>query len=195
MKNMPQLVLGSTSPYRRTLLAKLGIPFATDSPDLDEARLPGETPQALVARLAEAKARNVAPRHPGALIIGSDQVACLDGKILGKPGDRDSAIAQLTAAAGRAVIFYTGLCLYNSALGRVQVAVEPLTVHFRRLDRDQIERYVEHEQPFNCAGSFKSEGYGIALFSALEGRDPNTLIGLPLILLVEMLAQEDIVLP
>lgn len=192
---MPQLVLGSTSPYRRTLLAKLGIPFATDSPDLDEARLPGETPQALVARLAEAKARNVAPRYPGALIIGSDQVACLDGKILGKPGDRDSAIAQLTAAAGRAVTFYTGLCLYNSAVGRVQVAVEPFTVHFRRLDRDQIERYVEHEQPFNCAGSFKSEGYGIALFSALEGRDPNTLIGLPLILLVEMLAQEDIVLP
>ena len=192
---MLPLVLGSTSPFRRALLEKLGIPFATDAPHVDEAALPGEAPQALVRRLAEAKARDVATRHPAALVIGSDQVACVDDGILGKPGSRENAIAQLAAASGRAVVFHTGLCLYNGASGRTQVAVEPFTVHFRTLGRDQIERYVDREQPFNCAGSFKSEGYGITLFTALEGRDPNTLIGLPLIRLIEMLAAEGIELP
>lgn len=192
---MPQIILGSTSPYRRALLERLGMPFRTDSPLTDEAQLPGETPQALVRRLAEAKARDVGARHRDALIIGSDQVACVDAEILGKPGSRENAIAQLAAAAGRSVTFHTGLCLYNSANGRVQVAVEPFTVHFRPLDRTQIERYIDREQPFDCAGSFKSEGYGITLFSALEGRDPNALIGLPLILLIEMLAREGVLLP
>lgn len=192
---MPQLVLASTSPYRRALLDKLGIPFVADSPDADETRHPDEAPQALVCRLAEAKARAVAARHPDALIIGSDQVACVGGEVLGKPGNRENAILQLTAAAGESVTFFTGLCLYNSSSHRAQVSMEPYTVHFRHLDRAQIERYIDHEEPFNCAGSFKSEGYGITLFSALEGRDPNALIGLPLILLIEMLAQEGVSLP
>lgn len=195
VENMLPIVLGSTSPFRRALLEKLGVPFVMDAPRVDEATLPGEAPQPLVRRLAEAKAREVASRHSAALVIGSDQVACVDGGILGKPGNRENAVAQLVAASGKAVVFHTGLCLYNSASGRAQVAVEPFTVHFRALDRGQIERYVDRELPFNCAGSFKSEGYGITLFSALEGRDPNTLVGLPLIRLVEMLAAEGIKLP
>jgi len=192
---MQQLVLGSTSPFRKALLEKLGIPFCTDTPNINEARQPGESPTDLVLRLAEAKAREVAGRHPAAMIIGSDQVACVDGEILGKPGNRENAIAQLTAVAGKTVTFYTGLCLYNSANEQTQTGVEPFTVHFRNLTPGQIERYVDLEQPFNCAGSFKSEGFGITLFSALEGRDPNSLIGLPLILLVEMLADQGITLP
>jgi len=192
---MQQLVLGSTSPFRKALLEKLGIPFCTDTPNTNEARQPGESPTDLVLRLAEAKAREVAGRHPAAMIIGSDQVACVDGEILGKPGNRENAIAQLTAVAGKTVTFYTGLCLYNSANEQTQTGVEPFTVHFRNLTPGQIERYVDLEQPFNCAGSFKSEGFGITLFSALEGRDPNSLIGLPLILLVEMLADQGITLP
>ena len=192
---MQQLVLGSTSPFRKALLEKLGIPFCTDTPNTNEARQPGESPTDLVLRLAEAKAREVAGRHPAAMIIGSDQVACVDGEILGKPGNRENAIAQLTAAAGKTVTFYTGLCLYNSANEQTQTGVELFTVHFRNLTPGQIERYVDLEQPFNCAGSFKSEGFGITLFSALEGRDPNSLIGLPLILLVEMLADQGITLP
>jgi MAF protein len=192
---MPQLVLGSTSPFRRELLAKLGIPFVSDSPTVDETARSGESPEALVSRLAEAKAREVASRHREALIIGSDQVACIEGKTVGKPGSRENAVAQLEAAAGRSAVFYTGLCLHNSGSGRTQVAVEPFTVHFRKLDRAQIERYIDREEPYNCAGSFKSEGYGITLFSALEGRDPNALVGLPLILLIEMLAEEGVILP
>lgn len=192
---MQQLVLGSTSPFRKALLEKLGIPFCTDTPNTNEARQPGESPTDLVLRLAEAKAREVAGRHPAAMIIGSDQVACVDGEILGKPGNRENAIAQLTAVAGKTVTFYTGLCLYNSANDQTQTGVELFTVHFRNLTPGQIERYVDLEQPFNCAGSFKSEGFGITLFSALEGRDPNSLIGLPLILLVEMLADQGITLP
>jgi MAF protein len=192
---MEQLVLGSTSPYRKALLEKLGIPFDTDKPNTSEARQQGESPSDLVLRLAEAKAREVAARHPAALIIGSDQVACVDGEILGKPGNRENAIAQLTAAVGKTVTFYTGLCLYNSANEHRQTGVEPFIVHFRNLTPEQVERYVDREKPFNCTGSFKSEGFGITLFSALEGRDPNSLIGLPLILLVEMLAEQGIMLP
>jgi len=192
---MRKLVLGSTSPFRRTLLEKLAIPFSTDSPDIDETQQPGESPEELVRRLAEAKARDVGARHPDALVIGSDQVACIAGRILGKPGNRANAIDQLTAASGLSVTFYTGLCLYDTRSQLAQVAVEPFVVHFRDLERAQIERYVDHEQPYNCAGSFKSEGYGITLFSALQGRDPNSLVGLPLILLVEMLDNEGIALP
>jgi len=192
---MQQLILGSTSPFRKALLEKLSIPFITDSPQTDESPHNGESPTELVQRLAEAKARDVGRRYPHALIIGSDQVACVDGEILGKPGNRKNAIAQLSAASGKAVTFYTGLCLFNAATGQSRVTVEPFTVRFRDLADEQIERYVDHEQPFNCAGSFKSEGFGITLFSALEGRDPNALIGLPLILLVEMLAEQGIILP
>ncbi len=192
---MPQLILGSTSPFRKALLEKLGIPFLTDAPQTDESRHDGESPAELVRRLAEAKARDVGRRYPDALVIGSDQVACVDGDILGKPGNRENAIAQLSAASGKAVTFYTGLCLFNSGTGQARAAVEPFTVQFRDLTREQIERYVDREQPFNCAGSFKSEGFGITLFSALEGRDPNALVGLPLILLVEMLSEQGVALP
>lgn len=192
---MQALVLGSTSPFRKALLDKLGIPFITDTPNTDEKRRPGETPDRLVRRLAEDKARDVASRFPDALVIGSDQVACVGDEILGKPGNRENAIAQLSAASGKAVTFYTGLCLYNTANDQIQVAVEPFVVHFRKLGAAQIERYIDHEQPFNCAGSFKSEGLGITLFAALEGRDPNALVGLPLIRLVEMLDRQGVSLP
>lgn len=192
---MQALVLGSTSPFRKALLDKLGIPFLTDTPNTDETRRPGETPDRLVRRLAEDKARDVASRFPDALVIGSDQVACVGDEILGKPGNRENAIAQLSAASGKAVTFYTGLCLYNAANDQIQVAVEPFVVHFRVLGSAQIERYIDREQPFNCAGSFKSEGFGITLFAALEGRDPNALVGLPLIRLVEMLDRQGVALP
>ena len=184
------LVLASTSPYRRALLERLGLPFATAAPEVDETRRPGEPPQVLVLRLAEAKARAVAPAHPGALIIGSDQVACIDGQILGKPGNRERAIAQLERASGQAVVFQTGLCLLNGSSGRAQVLVEPFRVHFRSLSRRRIEAYLDREQPYNCAGSFKSEGLGVALFERLEGDDPSALIGLPLIRLIALLESE-----
>lgn len=195
MSKSLQFVLGSTSPFRRELLARLGLPFAVDSPDVDESRLPGESPEALVQRLAQLKARAVAARHPEALIIGSDQVACIDGEILGKPGSHERAGEQLRLAAGKRVSFYTGLALYNAADDRMQVLCEPFQVHFRPLSTEQIERYLLAERPYNCAGSFKSEGLGITLFQRLEGDDPNALIGLPLIRLVEMLGREGVVLP
>jgi MAF protein len=166
------------------------VPFTAASPDADETRRPDEPPQDLVQRLALAKAGAVAPAHPDALIIGSDQVACIDDRVLGKPGNRERAIEQLTGASGREVVFYTGLCLLNAVTGRTQVCCEPFRVHFRRLSRPRIEGYLDREQPFNCAGSFKSEGLGIALFERLEGDDPNALVGLPLIRLIGMLESE-----
>ncbi|MBY6188594.1 Maf-like protein [Marinobacter hydrocarbonoclasticus] len=186
------LVLGSTSPFRRELLQKLGLPFVCDKPEVDETALEGESAQALVARLAEAKAKAVAERHPDALVIGSDQVAVVAGTILGKPHTHDKAVAQLTAASGEVVTFYTGLCLYNSETGQAQTLVEPFEVAFRNLSAAQIEGYLNAEQPYNCAGSFKSEGLGIMLFDRLTGRDPNALIGLPLISLGELLANEGV---
>jgi septum formation protein len=182
-----RLILASTSPFRRELLARLGLPFATRAPDVDESQLPGEDAPALAARLAEAKARTVAGREPAALIIGSDQVAVLEGEIVGKPGDHEQAAAQLRRASARTVIFYTGLCLLDSLGGRCQVAVERFQVAFRPLTAATIERYLRREQPYQCAGSFKSEGLGIALFERLEGDDPTSLIGLPLIRLTRML--------
>ncbi len=189
---MTKIVLASTSPFRRELLGKLGLPFESASPDIDESAHPGETPEQLVARLAEEKARAVAAKHPQALIIGSDQVAVNDGEILGKPGGHEKAQEQLRAASGKTVCFLTGLCLYNSATGHAQVVVEPFEVVFRPLDEAQIENYLRAEQPYNCAGSFKSEGLGIALFERLNGDDPNSLIGLPLIRLIRMLEQEGV---
>ncbi|MBU0498595.1 MAG: septum formation inhibitor Maf [Gammaproteobacteria bacterium] len=184
------LVLASTSPFRRQLLEKLGLPFETAAPDIDESRRPGEPPEALVKRLSLEKARAVAAGFPDALIIGSDQVACLDEQVLGKPGDFDRAFEQLSAASGKRVSFLTGLCLLNSATGQVQILCEPFHVHFRNLSPHQIENYLNRERPFNCAGSFKSEALGIALFERLEGDDPNSLIGLPLIRLIAMLEKE-----
>ncbi len=189
---MQQLVLGSTSPFRRQLLEKLGLPFDTASPETDETPLGGETPEQLVARLAEAKARAVKSQHPKALIIGSDQVAVNEGEILGKPHTHDKAMEQLRNASGKHVRFLTGLCLYNAATDRAQVEVVPFDVVFRDLSDEMIDNYLKAEQPYNCAGSFKSEAMGIALFEKLEGEDPNTLIGLPLIRLVRMLEAEGV---
>jgi MAF protein len=186
------LVLASTSPFRRQLLERLGLEFTAEAPQIDETRRSGEPPEAMVVRLAAAKARAVAPKHPQALVIGSDQVAAIDGRLLGKPGDRARAIEQLGHCSGRTVTFHTGLCLLDAGRGRAQTRCEPFRVHFRALSRAQIEGYVDRERPFECAGSFKSEGLGIALFERLEGDDPNTLIGLPLIRLVTMLAAEGI---
>jgi len=187
MAQARELVLGSSSPFRRQLLDRLGLEYSCDSPEIDETRLENESAQELVVRLAEAKARAVAARHPGALVIGSDQVAVLDDEVLGKPGGHDKAFAQLQAASGKEVIFHTGLCLYDSANDQAQLVRVPFKVKFRRLSDAQIDSYLQREQPYNCAGSFKSEGLGIALFTAMEGEDPNALIGLPLIQLITML--------
>lgn len=188
----PTLVLGSTSPFRREVLQKLGLPFATAAPDIDESAKDNETPEQLVARLAEAKARAVGKDFPNALIIGSDQVAVNKGEILGKPHTHERAIEQLQNASGKTVRFLTGLCLYNSATDHAQCEVVPFDVVFRKLTQEQIENYLKREQPYKCAGSFKSEALGIALFERLEGEDPNTLIGLPLIRLVRMLENEGV---
>lgn len=187
---MPELILASTSPYRRLLLEKLDIPFTCASPEVDELPLPAETPRHLVLRLAQAKAQALAERFPHHLIIGSDQVCVLDGEITGKPHTEENARKQLKKASGNIVTFYTGLALYNSVNGQLQTECEPFDVHFRHLTEQEINHYVQKESPLNCAGSFKSEGLGIALFERLEGRDPNTLVGLPLIALCQMLRRE-----
>ncbi len=189
---MQQLILGSSSPFRAELLAKLGLLFDAVSPDIDEQALPGEDATKLVQRLSEQKAQAIALNHPDALIIGSDQVAVLDGSILGKPGNHQNAVQQLQAASGRTVQFLTGLALFNSKTGEMQSVVEPFEVSFRTLSLEQIDFYLKQEQPYQCAGSFKSEGFGISLFSKLEGNDPNTLIGLPLIRLIAMLQKQGI---
>ncbi|MCG7900109.1 MAG: Maf-like protein [Candidatus Thiodiazotropha lotti] len=186
------LVLASSSPFRRELLSRLGLEFSTSSPDVDESRLKDESAEALVLRLSQQKAMAVAESHPEALIIGSDQVATVDGEILGKPGNHEKAIEQLLNASGKKVTFYTGLTLHNSKTGRNQTCCEPFHVQFRTLNRSEIENYLLKEQPYNCAGSFKSEGLGISLFEYMEGADPNALIGLPLIRLNTMLRQEGV---
>lgn len=181
------LILASGSAYRRALLNKLGLDFDCDSPDIDESPRLGEEPESLVARLAQEKARAVAIRHPEALIIGSDQLATLEGKVMGKPHTHDRATEQLSQASGKRVRFLTGLCLYDAKDGSFQCEVVPFDVQFRELSDSQIEGYLRAEQPYDCAGSFKSEGLGIALFERLIGDDPNTLVGLPLIRLIAML--------
>lgn len=185
-----KLILASSSPFRRELLARLMIPFEVDVPDVDESPLPGEAPVALVERLAIAKAQAVVARHPDALVIGSDQVAVHDGLVVGKPLTHERAVAQLRQASGQAVVLYTGLALVNGTSGRVQSEVVPYRVVFRTLTDAQIENYLRKEQPYHCAGSVKSEGLGVALLERFEGEDPATLIGLPLIRLVRMLEAE-----
>lgn len=191
-----RLILASSSPYRRELLARLQLDFECDSPDIDESALTDESAEQLVQRLALEKSRAVATRQPNSLIIGSDQAAVLaDGTVLGKPGTADKAVQQLMAASGSRVIFLTGLCLLNSETGKSQLCCEQYAVQFRTLTEDMARRYVEKEQPLNCAGSFKSEGLGITLFEKFIGDDPNSLIGLPLIRLTRMLEEEGILLP
>ncbi|HEX9179474.1 MAG TPA: Maf family nucleotide pyrophosphatase [Burkholderiales bacterium] len=185
-----RLVLASGSPYRRELLARLQLPFEVAVPEVDEAPLRGEAPVATAERLARVKAQAVAARFPDALVIGSDQVADLDGEALGKPGDRDNARRQLSRMSGRTTVFHTALALLDAPSGRLRSRVVPCAVTLRPLAPEAIERYLDLEQPYNCAGSAKAEGLGIALIAKLEGEDPNALIGLPLIALVEMLAAE-----
>jgi septum formation protein len=183
----PVLVLASTSPYRRELLTRLGIPFEVAAPDIDETPLAGEGPADTALRLAQEKARVLAHRYPGALIIGSDQVATLNDLQIGKPGNHERAVAQLQLMRGRTVIFHTALALYDGRNDSMQVKDVQTEVDFRQLSDEFIEAYLRKEQPYNCAGSAKSEGLGIVLMSAMRGTDPNALIGLPLIELVSML--------
>ena len=187
-----KIVLASTSPFRKTILEKLGLPFDTLNPETDETRFAGESPEQLVQRLARAKAKAVAGTCDDALIIGSDQVAAIDNEILGKPGTHDKAVKQLQLVSAKTVRFFTGLCLLNTATGNYQLDVVLFDVVFRKLTDMQIENYLQKEKPYNCAGSFKSEALGICLFEKLQGDDPNTLMGLPLIRLVRMLEQEGV---
>ena len=192
---MRPLILASSSTYRHALLSRLGLPFESEAPNLDERRLDGEPARDLVRRLAEAKARALATRHPAHLIIGSDQVAVLGDRILGKPGGFEQALEQLTAASGQRVTFLTGLALLDSHTGQCQVDVVPFSVNMRQLDRSSLTRYLQAEQPYDCAGSFKAEGLGVSLFESTEGPDATSLVGLPLIRLVAMLAQAGVVVP
>lgn len=189
------LVLGSTSPFRKELLTRLNLAFKTDSPDIDETPLKNESPEDYVLRLSLEKAKAVAKKHPDSLIIGSDQCSILDGVIRGKPGNHENAIKQLTQSSGKRVSFLTGLCLYDSADGSYQLDLVPFHVDFRELSTSEIESYLLAEEPYNCAGSFKSEGLGVTLFKRLQGDDPTSLVGLPLIRLSEMLRDKSIKLP
>ncbi len=190
--NSQPLVLASTSIYRSQLLSTLQIPFQTAAPDVDETPLPRESAEQTSWRLAQAKAQVVAQRYPDALIIGSDQVALLDGQQIGKPLNHGNAVRQLRAMRDKTVSFYTALSLLNAATGEMQTDVTVTKVSFRSLSDDEIERYLKKEQPYHCAGSAKTEGLGIALISRIQGDDPNALIGLPLILLVGMLEKQGV---
>ncbi|MCG6933419.1 MAG: Maf family nucleotide pyrophosphatase [Gallionella sp.] len=190
--NSQLLVLASSSVYRKELLKRLNLPFETIAPDVDETPLPQESARATSVRLAEVKARAVAGKYPDALIIGSDQVALLEGSQLGKPLTHDNAVKQLRAMRGKTTHFYTALTLLNSKTGHMQTEVAENFVTLRQLDDEEIENYLLREQPYHCAGSAKTEGLGIALISRMAGDDPNALVGLPLILLVEMLKRENV---
>ena len=192
IKQLPALVLASSSPYRRQLLSQLGLSFKVHHPDIDESTIPGETARELVSRLATQKALAISADAQGGLIIGSDQVAVQGDKIEGKPRDRQDAIRQLSEASGREITLQTGLALLNSTSGRVQVDVIPYKVRFRKLTLPQIEAYLDVEVPFGCCGSLRADGLGIALLESLTGDDPSALIGLPLIRLVEMLESEGV---
>ncbi|MFZ3185439.1 MAG: septum formation inhibitor Maf [Pseudomonadales bacterium RIFCSPLOWO2_12_59_9] len=192
---MTPLVLASSSPYRRELLSRLQLPFSWSAPAIDETHQPNESAETLVRRLAQEKAQALAGDFTQHLIIGSDQVAVLNGQIIGKPHDFVRAKAQLQAASGASVTFLTGLALLNSTTNTWQIDCVPFTVHFRQLSETSISRYLEAEQPFDCAGSFKAEGLGVSLFRATEGTDATSLIGLPLIRLVDMLLNEGVQIP
>lgn len=192
--NHPPLVLGSSSIYRCELLQRLQIPFETASPAVDESVLSGETPAATALRLAREKAQAVAKLFPEALIIAADQVAALGEMQLDKPLNHENAVRQLRWMSGREVVFHSALCLLNSRTGRLQARVVPCSVKYRELNDGQIEHYLVREQPYHCAGSAKAEGLGIALIERITGEDPNALIGLPLIALVEMLMEEGVAL-
>lgn len=190
-----ELVLASSSPYRKSLLERLGLEFRVVNPGIDETPQAGEAPRQLVLRLSAAKAARAAETAPNALVIASDQVAELDGGILTKPGNRKRAREQLQALSGREIRFLTGICVLNTETGRSQSDCATMVVSFRELAEAEIERYLDREQPWDCAGAFKSESLGIALLRSMEGSDPTGLIGLPLIRLAEMLRQEGLSIP
>lgn len=192
---MPPLILASSSRYRAELLKKLQLDFITCSRGVDETPHPQEPADALAQRLSISKAQAVAPAYPDHLIIGSDQVAVCNDVLLGKPGNRANAFRQLKAQSSQKVTFYTGLCVLNSRTGQTWTDLDVCHVYFRELSESQIEHYLDVDQPFDCAGSFKSEGYGISLFSKIEGEDPNALIGLPLIKLIGLLNQCGLAIP
>ena len=195
MQGTRSLVLASTSAYRRSLLERLHLAFETARPQVEESRQPDEPPEAMAERLAVAKAADVARHYPDSLIIGSDQCAAVGERILGKPGGHARAREQLQALSGQRVVFHTGLCLIDSASGRQWQGVVPYSVLFRELETAEIERYLQLEKPYDCSGSFKSEGLGVVLFRRMEGDDPTALIGLPLILLCSWLREAGLVLP
>jgi septum formation protein len=183
-----RVILASTSPYRQTLLRRLGLPFDIRAPNVEENALPGESPEAQAGRLAISKARDIAGSHPDCIVIGSDQVASLGGTAIGKPGDFNRARRQLQQSSGKRVTFYTGLCVIGTD-GSEHCRVTPFQVQFRRLSDAEIDRYLMLEEPYDCAGSFKWEGLGISLFEKLSGDDPTALEGLPLIALCDILAE------
>lgn len=182
-----EIILASSSPFRRQLLDRLHLDYSWQIPDVDETPLDGEPAPEYVRRLAHAKANKIAQLNPDAVVIGCDQCAVLDGLILGKPGNHDNALRQLRRAQGKTVMFQTAVCVLNLISGYEAAVTVPFEVEFRRLRDEQLDHYLRMEEPYQCAGSFKSEGYGITLFSALRGEDPTALIGLPLIALIPML--------
>ena len=190
-----RIVLASSSAYRKALLARIGIACSACAPDIDESPLPGEAAAATALRLAGAKARKIGERESASLIIGSDQVAVLGTRVIGKPGTHAAATDQLRIMSGNTVTFHTALCLLNTATGSMQTANVPTTVRFRKLEGAQIERYLQQDRPYDCAGSAKIESLGIALVERVESEDPTALIGLPLIALVGMLLQEGVTIP
>jgi septum formation protein len=186
------IVLASTSRYRRALLERLGLPFSVADPGVIEERLPGEAPEGMAARLAKAKALAATGGQANALIIGADQVAVANGAVLGKPGSHDNAVRQLRALSGAEAIFHTAVCVHNTLRGSSRVRVVPCSVTFRAFDDGAIERYLSRERPYDCAGSAKSEGLGIALIASMQSEDPTALVGLPLIALVDLLREQGI---
>jgi len=192
MEKAPQLVLASTSIYREALLARLGITFTTAAPGVDETPLPREAPARTACRLAEAKARAVAARMPGALVLGSDQIADVDGMAVGKPGNHETAVRQLVALSGRSVVFHTAVALANAATGRCEVRLVDVTTKFRSLTRAAIDAYLLRDAPYDCAASIKAETLGIAIVESIRSDDPTALIGLPLITVVDLLRAEGV---
>ena len=195
MNDAPALILASSSPYRRLLLERLRLPFRCHAPNIDESQREGESPQALVERLAREKALTVAQEHPNALIIGADEVAVIDVRVMSKPGNRERARRQLRLASGRVARFLTCLCLFNSRAGRRQQDTVSVEVAFRTLTDAEIERYLDLDAPYQCAGSFKAEAGGITLVERISGYDDTALLGLPLISLQKMLRNEGYTIP
>lgn len=192
---LPPIVLGSSSAFRKQLLEKLQLPFSQHAPDIDETPLEGELPQAMIARLSRQKAEAVVKHHPRAIVIASDQCAVFDKQPVGKPLTHENAVKQLQSFSGQSVLFYTGLVIFNPAEEKYYQALDVTEVRFRPLEDSTIEHYLHAEQPYQCAGSFKSEGLGITLFESIQSQDPNALIGLPLIALTGLFRQMGIILP